>query len=127
MKLRLLIGSLSFVLATAGLPPCVGMDMSATAMAAHHCCDGETCPETVGASPHHGTAMPSACCVLGRAPEPRPPVERPVLGTTALPLAPAVLPAEWTAPVGAPIHLTAVGPPAAPAVARHLLLSVLLI
>jgi len=127
MKLRLLVGSLSFVLATAGLSPCVGMAMSATAMA-HHCCDGETCPETVGAAPHHGTAMPApGCCVFGQVPDPRPPVERLALGTAVLPLALAPAPTAWIALVVTPADLTAVGPPAAPAVARHLLLSVLLI
>jgi hypothetical protein len=129
MLKQLLASSLVLTLAAAGLPPCVGMDMSVGAMAEHHCCEADSCPDVVDNGPRHGSSIPQAdCCVFASVPAERAPAQRTTAEAGARLLSVAMAaPAAWTAPFFEPILPPTSGPPGSPGISRHLLLSVLLI
>jgi hypothetical protein len=126
---RLLASSLALVLTIAGVPLCVGMDMSARARVGHLCSDEGTNPGAAGDAARYGTSDSDLdCCVLGSAPSPRAPADRVQVNTTGqwLP-APKGLTGGTAVSVRDPIPLSSVDPPGSPSFALHLFLCVFLI
>jgi len=117
---------LAGVLATTGLPPCLGMGMEMGPAAGHRCCD-EDCPATAADVSAHRAPTPAPdCCAWGQAPKQRTPLDRPASAASPVALEPVRMPAPFDAPAVALARLTG-SPPGPPAVRPHLLHAVLLI
>jgi len=127
VRVKLISPLLAATLVTFGMAPCAAMDMGGgmAAMSDHACCEAETCPDALD-QPSQPAPAPADCCALTAPVNPQAPVQR-TAGVSAAPM----LSIDSVHPViGAvivPDVPAAAGPPSRSGVARHLLLSVLLI
>lgn len=126
---RGLVAVLALILATAGLPPCAGMNVSRPSVRAeHHCCGGTECVDRESGSDAVRLVQTRAdCCRVSQVPDARPPVERRAQVASAGPLESAPYVVQARPAVTTRVDLRGAGPPLDAAAARHLLFSVFLI